>query len=42
MLDIMYKAPSMKDVKECIITEEVIERKAEPEYVFKAPARKRA
>mgnify|MGYP003872661875 CR=1 FL=1 len=42
MLDIMYKAPSMKGVKECIITEEVIERKAEPEYVFKAPTRKRA
>lgn len=42
MLDIMYKVPSMKDVKECIITEEVIERKAEPEYVFKTPARKRA
>ncbi|HIE04122.1 MAG TPA: ATP-dependent Clp protease ATP-binding subunit ClpX, partial [Candidatus Latescibacteria bacterium] len=42
MLDIMYKVPSMKDVKECIIAEEVIERKAEPEYVFKTPARKRA
>ncbi|RKY62623.1 MAG: ATP-dependent Clp protease ATP-binding subunit ClpX [Candidatus Latescibacterota bacterium] len=42
MLDIMYRAPSMRDVKECIITEEVIEHKAEPEYVFKEPSRRRA
>jgi len=42
MLDVMYRAPSMRDVKECIITEEVIEHKAEPEYVFKEPSRRRA
>ncbi len=30
MLDVMYKIPSMDDVKECIINEEVITESAEP------------
>ncbi len=35
MLDIMYQLPSKTDVRECIITKEVIEKKAEPRYVIK-------
>ncbi|MCK4417923.1 MAG: ATP-dependent Clp protease ATP-binding subunit ClpX, partial [Candidatus Latescibacteria bacterium] len=34
MLDIMYQLPSKTDVRECIITKEVIEKKAEPRYVI--------
>ena len=30
MLDVMFKVPSMKNVVECLITEEVILGKAEP------------
>ncbi len=30
MLDVMFKIPSIKNVKECLITEDVIRRKAEP------------
>jgi len=33
MLDVMYEMPSRKDVKECIITEEVILNKAQPVYL---------
>ncbi len=33
MLDIMYQLPSLKDVKECVINEAVIEGKASPLYV---------
>ncbi len=35
MLDIMYQLPSKTDVRECIITKKVIEKKAEPRYVIK-------
>jgi ATP-dependent Clp protease ATP-binding subunit ClpX len=35
MLDIMYQLPSKTDVRECIITKEVIAKKAEPRYVIK-------
>ncbi|MCD6169108.1 MAG: ATP-dependent Clp protease ATP-binding subunit ClpX [Candidatus Latescibacteria bacterium] len=35
MLDIMYQLPSKTDVRECVITKEVIETKAEPRYVVK-------
>jgi ATP-dependent Clp protease ATP-binding subunit ClpX len=35
MLDIMYEIPSMDNVKECTINEDVISKKAEPVLVFK-------
>ena len=35
MLDIMFKIPSMKGVKECIINKNVVKNKAEPTFVFK-------
>jgi len=35
MIDIMYELPSLKDVKECIITEEVILKKEKPVLIFK-------
>ena len=35
MLDVMYEMPSRKDVRECIITEEVILNKAQPVYLPK-------
>ncbi len=35
MIDIMYQLPSKTDVRECVITKEVIEKKAEPRYVIK-------
>jgi ATP-dependent Clp protease ATP-binding subunit ClpX len=41
MLDIMYEMPSRKDVKECIITEEVILNKAQPVYVPKKEVKKK-
>lgn len=34
MLDLMYKVPSIEDVKECIVTEDVILNKAEPILIF--------
>ncbi|GAB4340801.1 MAG: ATP-dependent Clp protease ATP-binding subunit ClpX [Calditrichia bacterium] len=34
MLDVMYKVPSMDDVAECLITEEVIKGKSEPILKF--------
>ncbi|OCC16371.1 ATP-dependent Clp protease ATP-binding subunit ClpX [Dissulfuribacter thermophilus] len=34
MLDLMYELPSMEGVKECIISEDVIENKAEPILLF--------
>ncbi|MBU0900240.1 ATP-dependent Clp protease ATP-binding subunit ClpX [bacterium] len=34
MLDIMYEIPSLKDVKECIITKEVVEKKIKPTLVL--------
>lgn len=30
MLEVMFKVPSLENVRECLITEEVIQRKAEP------------
>jgi ATP-dependent Clp protease ATP-binding subunit ClpX len=36
MLDIMYKLPSLEDVKECVINEAVIDNGAEPLYIFEA------
>jgi len=41
MLDIMYEMPSRKDVKECIITEEVILNKAQPVYIPKKQSKKK-
>jgi len=41
MLDIMFKAPSMAGLKAITITPEVVERKHEPDYIFK-PNKKRA
>jgi ATP-dependent Clp protease ATP-binding subunit ClpX len=35
MTDIMFKIPSMKDVAECVITEETVMDKAEPLYILK-------
>ncbi len=34
MLDIMYTLPSMKDVKECIINSSVVEKGAEPIFIY--------
>jgi ATP-dependent Clp protease ATP-binding subunit ClpX len=41
MLDIMYEIPSRTDVKECIITEEVILNKAQPIYLPKKEDKKK-
>ncbi|MFQ5906117.1 MAG: ATP-dependent Clp protease ATP-binding subunit ClpX [bacterium] len=42
MLDIMYHLPSHQGVKECIITKEVVNSKAEPIYVLRGRKRKKA
>jgi ATP-dependent Clp protease ATP-binding subunit ClpX len=34
MLDIMYELPSMSDVKECVISEEVVLNKEKPILLF--------
>jgi ATP-dependent protease Clp ATPase subunit len=34
MLDIMYELPSIPNLKECVITEEVISKKSKPELLF--------
>ncbi len=34
MLDLMYEVPSMTGIKECIISEDVIEKKADPILLF--------
>ncbi|MDD3051415.1 MAG: ATP-dependent Clp protease ATP-binding subunit ClpX, partial [Candidatus Cloacimonetes bacterium] len=34
MLEIMYEIPDMKNVKECLITKEVILREEQPQYTF--------
>ncbi len=34
MIDVMYELPSMKDVKKCVITEEVILKKERPLLIF--------
>lgn len=36
MLDIMYELPSLKNVKECIVTEEVINGKASPILLYES------
>jgi ATP-dependent Clp protease ATP-binding subunit ClpX len=41
MLDVMYEIPSRNDVKECIITEEVILNKAQPIYLPKKEDQKK-
>ncbi len=41
MLDVMYEMPSRKDVKECIITEDVIQNKAQPVYLPKKEPKKK-
>ncbi len=46
MLDLMYEVPSMTGIKECIISEDVIEKKADPILLFedqeKTGAKKKA
>jgi len=42
MLDLMYEVPSMKDVRECIISEDVIEKKAAPIFLFDQGERAKA
>ena len=37
MLDIMYEIPSMENVSECVINEEVILRKEQPMILFETP-----
>jgi ATP-dependent Clp protease ATP-binding subunit ClpX len=41
MLDIMYEFPSRSDVKECVITRETVERKAEPLLLYWDEGRRR-
>jgi ATP-dependent Clp protease ATP-binding subunit ClpX len=36
MMEIMYEAPSRKNLDKCVITKEVITNKAEPQYIFGA------
>ena len=38
MLDIMYQLPSMSGVKECVINDAVIEKKAPPLYIYDTEA----
>ena len=38
LLDLMYKLPDMKEVKTVIITEEVVEKKAEPQLILRDEA----
>jgi ATP-dependent protease Clp ATPase subunit len=35
MLDVMFHLPDKKGIEKCIITREVLQRKADPEYVIK-------
>ncbi len=42
MLDIMYEIPSLKNVEECIIGEEVINKKAQPQFIYKSKAEKKS
>ncbi len=34
MLNIMYEIPSQKDIKQCKVTAEVVERRLDPEIVY--------
>jgi ATP-dependent Clp protease ATP-binding subunit ClpX len=38
MLDVMYDLPSRENVKECIISEEAVQNKAEPMLVYESEA----
>ncbi|MFT6817715.1 MAG: ATP-dependent Clp protease ATP-binding subunit ClpX [Myxococcota bacterium] len=38
MLDVMYDLPSKSNVKECIISEDVVLRKREPILVYESEA----
>ena len=38
MLDVMYEIPSQNEIKECVITEEVITRKEKPLLIYKEKA----
>ena len=38
MLDIMYQLPSMPGVKECVINDAVIDKKAPPLYIYDTEA----
>ena len=38
MLDIMYQLPSMQGVKECVINDAVIDKKAPPLYIYDTEA----
>ena len=40
MLELMYEIPSMKDVRECLVTEEVIEERAKPILIRQDEERK--
>ncbi len=42
MIDIMYDIPSQKNIERCIISKEVIEKKASPELIYKAKKRKKS
>ncbi len=42
MLDIMYEIPSLPNVRKCIITPEVIEKKEEPSLIFVEEMKKEA
>jgi len=35
MLDLMYNIPSQSDIKECVITEEVVYNKIQPLMLYK-------
>ena len=35
ILDVMFEIPSMENVQKCIVTEEVIEKKAAPTLIYK-------
>ncbi|MDV2503113.1 MAG: ATP-dependent Clp protease ATP-binding subunit ClpX, partial [bacterium] len=38
MLDIMYDLPSLTDIKECVISEEVITQRAQPITIYEKKA----
>ena len=42
MLDIMFELPSMKDVIRCVVTRDVIEKKAEPDFSFRNKEKRKA
>ena len=38
MMDMMYEIPSDNTTKECVITKDAVEKKAEPEIIHGEPA----